>query len=86
MLFELPEMEAWLRPRLRVELQSRVPNDRGVGGNLTRYATIQRKWKAGQEGRRFNQFRRPKYLFSGLTKCGECAPASSSIRASSSDA
>jgi site-specific DNA recombinase len=38
----------------------------------TRYATVQRKWKAGPEGRRFNQFRRPKYLFSGLTKCGEC--------------
>jgi site-specific DNA recombinase len=38
----------------------------------TRYASVQRKWKAGQEGRRFNQFRRPKYLFSGLTKCGEC--------------
>jgi site-specific DNA recombinase len=37
-----------------------------------RYASVQRKWKAGQEGRRFNQFRRPKYLFSGLTKCGEC--------------
>ena len=26
----------------------------------------------GPGGRRFNQFRRPKYLFSGLTKCGEC--------------
>ena len=38
----------------------------------TRYASVQRKWKAGQEGKRFNQFRRPKYLFSGLTKCGEC--------------
>jgi site-specific DNA recombinase len=38
----------------------------------TRYATVQRKWKTGQEGRRFSQFRRPKYLFSGLTKCGEC--------------
>ncbi len=38
----------------------------------TRYASVQRKWKAGQEGRRFNQFRRPKYLFSGLTKCGLC--------------
>ena len=38
----------------------------------TRYASVQRKWKAGQDGRRFNQFRRPKYLFSGLTKCGEC--------------
>jgi site-specific DNA recombinase len=38
----------------------------------TRYATVQRKWKNAEEGRRFNQFRRPKYLFSGLTKCGEC--------------
>ena len=38
----------------------------------TRYASVQRKWKTGDEGRRFNQFRRPKYLFSGLTKCGEC--------------
>ncbi len=38
----------------------------------TRYAGVQRKWKSGEEGKRFNQFRRPKYLFSGLTKCGEC--------------
>src|SRR5262245_59653809 len=38
----------------------------------TRYANVQRKWKAGREGKRFNQFRRPKYLFSGLPKCGEC--------------
>ena len=37
-----------------------------------RYAGVQRKWKAPEEDRRFNQFRRPKYLFSGLTKCGEC--------------
>jgi DNA invertase Pin-like site-specific DNA recombinase len=37
-----------------------------------RHAGIQRKWKAGEGDRRFNQFRRPKYLFSGLTKCGEC--------------
>jgi site-specific DNA recombinase len=36
-----------------------------------RQASIQRKWSA-KEPRRFNQFRRPKYLFSGLTKCGEC--------------
>ena len=36
-----------------------------------RYANVQRKWKAGPEGKQFNQFRRPKYLFSGLTKCGE---------------
>jgi hypothetical protein len=38
----------------------------------TRYASVQRKWKRAEEGKRFNQFRRPKYLFSGLTKCGEC--------------
>jgi site-specific DNA recombinase len=37
-----------------------------------RYASVQRKWKTAEEGRRFNQFRRPKYLFSGLTKRGEC--------------
>jgi hypothetical protein len=37
-----------------------------------RHVGIQRKWKAGENERRFNQFRRPKYLFSGLTKCGEC--------------
>jgi hypothetical protein len=33
---------------------------------------VQRKWTAAEDGKRFNQFRRPKYLFSGLTKCGEC--------------
>jgi len=37
-----------------------------------RYASVQRKWAKADESRRFNQFRRPKYLFSGLTKCGEC--------------
>jgi len=37
----------------------------------TRYAGVQRKCKSAEEGKRFNQFRRPKYLFSGLTKCGE---------------
>jgi DNA invertase Pin-like site-specific DNA recombinase len=37
-----------------------------------RHAGIHRKWKAGESDGRFNQFRRPKYLFSGLTKCGEC--------------
>ena len=38
----------------------------------TRYAGVQRKWKSAERGKRFNQFVRPKYLFSGLTKCGEC--------------
>ena len=35
-----------------------------------------------RSGKRFNQSRRPKYLFSGLTKCGECGGGSSCIRAS----
>src|SRR6266849_4075512 len=53
-----------------------VPEHRIVSDELwraakTRQASIQRKWSA-KEPRRFNQFRRPKYLFSGLTKCGEC--------------
>jgi site-specific DNA recombinase len=38
----------------------------------TRQASVHRKWSSAKEERRFNQFRRPKYLFSGLTKCGEC--------------
>ena len=33
---------------------------------------MQQKWTTAEQGKRFNQFRRPKYLFSGLTKCGEC--------------
>jgi site-specific DNA recombinase len=37
-----------------------------------RYAGVQRKWKAAEDDRRFNQSRRLKYLFSGRTKCGEC--------------
>ena len=36
-----------------------------------RYASVQRKWSAAAKAS-FNQFRRPKYLFSGLTKCGQC--------------
>ena len=31
-----------------------------------------RKWSQADESKRFNQFKRPKYLFSGLTKCGVC--------------
>jgi hypothetical protein len=37
-----------------------------------RYASVQRKWSAAAKEDRIQQFRRPKYLFSGLTKCGEC--------------
>jgi hypothetical protein len=54
-----------------------VPELRIVDDDLwqavkARHAGVQRKWKTAQDDRRFNQFRRPKYLFSGLTKCGEC--------------
>jgi site-specific DNA recombinase len=53
-----------------------VPELRIVSDELwqaakARQASVQRRWSA-KEPRRFNQFRRPKYLFSGLTKCGEC--------------
>jgi Recombinase zinc beta ribbon domain/Recombinase len=41
---------------------------RGPRGALWSPSTIH--WQP--EGRRFNQFRQPNYLFSGLTKCGEC--------------
>ena len=40
-----------LRPRLRVELQSRVPNDRGVGGNLTDAASNRETREARPGGR-----------------------------------
>jgi DNA invertase Pin-like site-specific DNA recombinase len=54
-----------------------VPELRIVDDDLwravkARHAGIQRKWKTAGDDKRFNQFRRPKYLFSGLTKCGEC--------------
>jgi site-specific DNA recombinase len=53
-----------------------VPELRIVDGEFwqaakARQASVQRSWST-KEPRRFNQFRRPKYLFSGLTKCGEC--------------
>jgi site-specific DNA recombinase len=50
----------------------RILDDELWNGVQARYATVQQKWKSAEEDRRFNQFRRPKYLFSGLTKCGEC--------------
>jgi hypothetical protein len=50
----------------------RIIDDELWSGVQARYASVQHKWRTGEEGRRFNQFRRPKYLFSGLTKCGEC--------------
>jgi site-specific DNA recombinase len=50
----------------------RIVDDELWNGVQARYAGVQHKWKSAADGKRFNQFRRPKYLFSGLTKCGEC--------------
>ncbi len=50
----------------------RIIDDELWSGVQARYVSVQHKWKGAEEARRFNQFRRPKYLFSGLTKCGEC--------------
>ncbi len=56
---------------------SQVPGLRIVDDDLwqavqARYAGIQRKWTTAEPAKRFNQFVRPKYLFTGMTKCGEC--------------
>jgi site-specific DNA recombinase len=50
----------------------RIVDDELWEAAKARQASVHRKWSSAQEERRFNQFRRPKYLFSGLTKCGEC--------------
>jgi site-specific DNA recombinase len=66
------------RPNPRSEwITKEVPELRILDDELwqavqTRYEGVQRKWRSADERKRFNQFRRPKYLFSGLTKCGEC--------------
>lgn len=56
---------------------SQVPALRIVDDELwqavqARYAGIQRKWTTADPRKRFNQFVRPKYLFTGMTKCGQC--------------
>ena len=50
----------------------RIVDDKLWQAVQTRYAGVQKKWTAAEPGKRFNQFVRPKYLFTGLTKCGEC--------------
>jgi site-specific DNA recombinase len=49
----------------------RIVSDEIWQAAKARQTSVQRKWSA-KDPRRFNQFRRAKYLFSGLTKCGEC--------------
>ena len=56
---------------------SKVPDLRIVDDELwqavqARYAGIQRKWTTAEPSKRFNQFVRPKYLFTGMTKCAQC--------------
>ena len=53
-------------------LELRIVDDELWQAAKARQASVHRKWSSAKEERRFNQFRRPKYLFSGLTKCGEC--------------
>src|SRR6266540_2657818 len=66
------------RPNPRSEwITKDVPDLRIIDDELwqavrDRYASVQHKWGQADESRRFNQFKRPKYLFSGLTKCGVC--------------
>ncbi len=50
----------------------RIIDDELWQGVQARYAMVQHKWSQAPDSRRANQFRRPKYLFSGLTKCGQC--------------
>jgi site-specific DNA recombinase len=50
----------------------RIVDDELWQAAKARQASVHRKWSSAKDERRFNQFRRPKYLFSGLTKCGEC--------------
>jgi site-specific DNA recombinase len=50
----------------------RIVDDKLWQTAKARQASVHRKWSSAKGERRFNQFRRPKYLFSGLTKCGEC--------------
>ena len=56
---------------------SQVPALRIVDDELwqavqARYARVQKQWKTAEPGLRFRQFVRPKYLFTGMTRCGVC--------------
>ncbi len=60
-----------LADKTRRGLRGRVELGK-AGGGQARYATVQKKWSTAEPGKRFQQFVRPKYLFTGMTKCGEC--------------
>jgi hypothetical protein len=79
----LPERPGHREARLAAESgigvgDHQVPALRIVDDGLwqavqARYAGVQKKWTTAEPGKRFNQFVRPKYLFTGMTKCGECS-------------
>ncbi|MCC7179933.1 MAG: recombinase family protein [Acidobacteria bacterium] len=50
----------------------RIVDDEQWAAVQARYATVQKKWSTAEQGKRFRQFVRPKYLFTGMTKCGVC--------------
>ena len=50
----------------------RIVDDEQWAAVQARYATVKKKWKTAEPGKRFRQFVRPKYLFTGMTKCGIC--------------
>jgi site-specific DNA recombinase len=50
----------------------RIVDDEQWAAVQARYATVKKKWKTAEPGKRFRQFVRPKYLFTGMTRCGEC--------------
>ena len=43
----------------------RIVDDEQWAAVQARYATVQRKWRTAESGKRFRQFVRPKYLFTG---------------------
>jgi DNA invertase Pin-like site-specific DNA recombinase len=50
----------------------RIVDDEQWQAVQARYAAVQKKWRSAEPGKRFRQFVRPKYLFTGMTKCGVC--------------
>ncbi|WP_291980991.1 recombinase family protein [Luteitalea sp.] len=50
----------------------RIVDDEQWQAVQARYAAVQKKWRSAESGKRFRQFVRPKYLFTGMTKCGVC--------------
>ena len=50
----------------------RIVDDEQWQAVQARDAAVQKKWRSAEPGKRSRQFVRPKYLFTGMTKCGVC--------------